>query len=76
MVRAERGEREILACQEGERLAAAAAWGAAVGGCRRRVGGGSRCSPSPVQHEHTGYPSSLLENMTLCLSVAVEEGMH
>lgn len=66
MVRAERGEREILACQEGEQRAVS-------GGCRQAEGAGmeGRSGPSPVRDEDAGYLSSLLENMTLRLAVAV-----
>lgn len=67
MVRAERGEREILACQEGEQRAVS-------GGCRQAGGGAGmevRSGPSPVRDGDAGYPSSLLGNMTLRLAVAV-----
>lgn len=66
MVRAERGEREILACQEGEQRAVS-------GGCRQAGGAGmeGRSGPSPVRDEDAGYLSSLLENMTLRLAVVV-----
>lgn len=66
MVRAERGEREILACQEGEQRAVS-------GGCRQAGGAGmeGRSGPSPVRDGDAGYLSSLLGNMTLRLAVVV-----
>lgn len=66
MVRAERGEREILACQEGKQRAVS-------GGCRQAGGAGmeGRSGPSPVRDGDAGYLSSLLGNTTLRLAVAV-----
>lgn len=66
MVRAERGEREILACQEGEQRAVS-------GGCRQAGGAGMEgwSGPSAVRDRDAGYLSSLLGNMTLRLAVAV-----